>query len=433
MKKLLLTFIAFGSLQSYGQIFYQNFESGTIKATYIGSGANQFDWMSSFGNSPSTIETENGNNFLRYNKIAGSSSVINRRTSLNADLSKNVAVVRFKLRVSPPDVEEATPPNNIATIYFGGGNPVPTAFDNDNVNEVPNENVFSSLLLRVRKNSPSSYEFFVSATEHYFAGWQEILYVANKSGGTITYKNPLGVDETVITGRQDVWVGTTRVINDGTINANYTQTTYNQFKIRIPSNWANAKIDIDDFRIDSDVSVLPVSFTSFTGKNDGNVNQLSWSTASEKNNSHFEILRSGDQNNFEVISTVKGNGDTNQSQNYRFTDYNPLIGNNYYKIRQVDFDEKVTENPAIVHVYFGQNNKTFYVARDEKGYINVWLYSSDNKKDQLNISDINGKLLHQQDINLQNGQNLIQIPDNLQKGVYIVNIRKQNLTAKLIK
>jgi hypothetical protein len=55
------------------------------------------------------------------------------------------------------------------------------------------------------------------------------------------------------------------------------------------------------------VSIVPVEFLSFDAKRVNEKVNLTWVTASEINNSHFEVERSVDNNRFEQIGTVKGN------------------------------------------------------------------------------------------------------------------------------
>ena len=83
---------------------------------------------------------------------------------------------------------------------------------------------------------------------------------------------------------------------------------------------------------------LPVELINFTAKADKNAITLSWETASEKNNDRFEVERSLDGLNFEKIATVKGNGTTSQANTYSITDINPVLGLNYYRLKQVDLD-----------------------------------------------------------------------------------------------
>lgn len=72
-----------------------------------------------------------------------------------------------------------------------------------------------------------------------------------------------------------------------------------------------------------------------------------WSTATEYNNSHFEIEKANQENVFEKIGTVQGAGYSHEINEYNFTDH--TYGNHdvYYRIKQVDFDGKYTYSNVI--------------------------------------------------------------------------------------
>lgn len=83
---------------------------------------------------------------------------------------------------------------------------------------------------------------------------------------------------------------------------------------------------------------LPVEWLTFEAVKNNRVSDLYWSTASETNNDYFEVQRSVDTENWEKIGIVAGAGNTSYQMDYIFTDVNPYIGINYYRIKQVDFD-----------------------------------------------------------------------------------------------
>ncbi|MFK7951103.1 MAG: T9SS type A sorting domain-containing protein [Saprospiraceae bacterium] len=85
-------------------------------------------------------------------------------------------------------------------------------------------------------------------------------------------------------------------------------------------------------------AVLPVEVLYFTGKAQDEDVLLEWETASEINNSHFEVERSTNGLEFSTIGIVEGSGTTVEQQYYDFLDKNPVIGKNYYRLRQVDFN-----------------------------------------------------------------------------------------------
>ncbi len=84
-------------------------------------------------------------------------------------------------------------------------------------------------------------------------------------------------------------------------------------------------------------TVVPVELTSFAALAVGNKVELKWSTATEVNNSGFEIQRSSNNLNFAKIGFVKGNGTTTKANEYSFVDEN-TNGHLYYRLKQVDLD-----------------------------------------------------------------------------------------------
>ena len=86
-------------------------------------------------------------------------------------------------------------------------------------------------------------------------------------------------------------------------------------------------------------NVTPVELTSFTASLSVSSVQLNWVTASEINNSGFEILRHA-QNEYDwrKIGFVQGFGTTTESKSYSFIDENVREGIYKYRLKQIDFD-----------------------------------------------------------------------------------------------
>jgi hypothetical protein len=103
----------------------------------------------------------------------------------------------------------------------------------------------------------------------------------------------------------------------------------------------NASVQCNDESVlEADCLIfLPVELTGFRAKEDkkNKTVVLSWATASELNNKHFEVERAADGRNFEAIGIVGGNGTTTKANNYSFVDSRP-IATAYYRLKQVDYD-----------------------------------------------------------------------------------------------
>jgi len=102
---------------------------------------------------------------------------------------------------------------------------------------------------------------------------------------------------------------------------------------------------IDDVEIAFDLTgtvcnvLLPVELLSFDAVLNGKEEtELSWSSASERNNDFYSVERSANGIDFETIETVKGAGNSTALLNYSSKDLQPFEGVSYYRLKQTDFD-----------------------------------------------------------------------------------------------
>ena len=65
---------------------------------------------------------------------------------------------------------------------------------------------------------------------------------------------------------------------------------------------------------------------------------LNWSTASELNNEYFLVEHSVDGRNFIPVQHIPGKGTTDELQWYSFNHEETYYGDNYYRLKQVDYD-----------------------------------------------------------------------------------------------
>ena len=86
---------------------------------------------------------------------------------------------------------------------------------------------------------------------------------------------------------------------------------------------------------------LPVELTYFKGEASEGYNQLTWQTASEKDNSHFEMERSIDGRTFEMLDIIESNHFTRQTQNYSFADFDLVEPLYYYRLKIVDYRRRI--------------------------------------------------------------------------------------------
>jgi len=91
-------------------------------------------------------------------------------------------------------------------------------------------------------------------------------------------------------------------------------------------------------------TIIPVELVSFSATSNGNNVSLNWSTATETNNSGFEVERrshielSRSMTEWGNIGFINGNGTTTETQSYSFADNDLSSGKYLYRLKQIDFD-----------------------------------------------------------------------------------------------
>ena len=98
---------------------------------------------------------------------------------------------------------------------------------------------------------------------------------------------------------------------------------------------------------------LPVELTSFSAKAFSDKVKLDWITATEINNSGFEIERSFDGNTFFAVGFVRGNGTTTEPRTYSFSDDIQFNSTQsiYYRLKQVDYNGSVNYSDIVSVVF----------------------------------------------------------------------------------
>ena len=173
-------------------------------------------------------------------------------------------------------------------------------------------------------------------------------------------------------------------------------------------------------------TTLPVDLIAFTAEPLGNKNALlQWTTASEINNSHFDIERSYDGRTFEVVGEVAGNGNSQHQIEYSYTDASVSKVQNtvYYRLKQVDFDGAYEYSDIRVVRFDAVGNDMQIVAypnpmNDE---LNVMLSLPSGEKYQLQVTNLQGALVHQKNHVFSSGLHTLDL-SKWNSGVYIVEV-----------
>lgn len=170
-------------------------------------------------------------------------------------------------------------------------------------------------------------------------------------------------------------------------------------------------------------SPLPVELLSFTAGCDYSGVELAWKTASEHNNSHFNILRSSDLTNWEEISRIQGAGNSTITSNYSYTDAKPLPGISYYMLKQTDFNGDSKKYDPISISCDNKEDNTFKLYPNPVSEQLTFAFSNAIEESVfIHIYDMYGRLVKSETFN--NGGAVFVIPvQEMSAGVYNIQIR----------
>lgn len=176
-------------------------------------------------------------------------------------------------------------------------------------------------------------------------------------------------------------------------------------------------------------SPLPVKLINFNAAKENKNVKLTWSTTQEKNSKEFAIERSTNGIDFQKIGTVTASGSTNTVSNYQFTDMQPNSGNNFYRLRSVDIDNKY-ELSKVLKINFAKAY-TFSITPNPASTNVTVTITNRTEPLKLQIADANGRIVRTQNITTQT--TIIDV-SNLSKGFYTVKITGStaSYTDKLI-
>ena len=177
-------------------------------------------------------------------------------------------------------------------------------------------------------------------------------------------------------------------------------------------------------------SALAVSLTEFGVTKEGSVSLASWITESEQNNSHFNVQRSLDGNEFTTLGTVNTkavDGNSNGTLNYDFTDVRPAVGHNYYRLQMVDQAGKQTYSQIVDIVWGADGSVVTIYPNPATDKLNVDVSIDKVAQIEVRLLDMSGRVIKSVVQQSAKGMNNVSINlSDIATGVYGVQILENN-------
>ena len=174
--------------------------------------------------------------------------------------------------------------------------------------------------------------------------------------------------------------------------------------------------------VGSSGAVLPVLLSSFKATAQKSKAELEWTTASELNSAGFEIERSVNATQYDIIGSVPAKGTSTQESYYRFSDLRPFPGINYYRLKITDRDARFSYSAIVsAKIEFPFSLNIYPIPTSGN------LHIESARNDRISIFNLAGLLL--KTVTLKKGRNEIDI-SKLPGGIYLI---RQSTNSEIIK
>lgn len=170
-----------------------------------------------------------------------------------------------------------------------------------------------------------------------------------------------------------------------------------------------------EFAIGVNNTPLPLTWGNMNASREGNYVNLYWETLSEKNTDRFEVEVSDNGIDFSKVGQLSAAGNSLSKLSYQYAHLNTKNVVQYYRIRQVDLDERFSYSKILVAAPAGSYTQKLRVNNPVGAEINIFFQESGLKN--IKVADVNGKVL----LDTRSGGEHVVIPaETLPRGVYLL-------------
>ncbi len=188
------------------------------------------------------------------------------------------------------------------------------------------------------------------------------------------------------------------------------------------------------FAISEGTSALPVELTAFNANCTENATTINWQTASEHNSASFDVEKSRDGDNWNIIETVQAAGNSTSILDYSVTDAEQVSGVVYYRLNQIDQNgASKIYGPISANCGEAVDFTAIVFPNPASGMVTIEMNTPIAQTVSIQICGTDGKAIMQRNNTLELGTTQIPLSiESLKAGVYTVKVSGEN-TMKTIK
>lgn len=183
----------------------------------------------------------------------------------------------------------------------------------------------------------------------------------------------------------------------------------------------------------SEVS-LPVELTDLKATRQRSDIQVDWTTETEKDNDFFAVEHATNGIDFSTIKTLEGAGTSSERHSYTYTHTTPVNGDNYYRLRMTDTEGKQAYSKVLVEKFTNTLSQTSVFPQPATEQAKIYIQSSVQESATMQVYDLTGKLVHNNQVQLHKGENYIDVNCSAwARGHYAVTISGTQLGEEVVK
>ncbi len=175
----------------------------------------------------------------------------------------------------------------------------------------------------------------------------------------------------------------------------------------------------------AEAGTLPVKLLYFKGSLQNGVAVLNWATAQEANNKNFILEKSLNGTNYSIVTTITAKGSTSTGYTYSFTDAN-FFSKAFYRLKQTDADGNVTTYNIVELKNAVTSDYRISIYAHAGGSYILFYNGLQQQKINIRVSDLTGKMLYAYNTTANQGDNIIQLPSTIAKGIIIVTVTTED-------
>lgn len=269
--------------------------------------------------------------------------------------------------------------------------------------------------------NPTSIEVTVAAAMGMPSGYgfQLIAFNMDDTPLDVTYSNlSANMQETVVAsnGRKYLEHNAASASNTFTFDFQPNAVTGTQIRFHIAANAVNGAAGNGGdsgsgglvFTLEE--KALAVQLSDFDATRTRGGIELNWATETEEDNDYFAVEYSTNGVDFSTLKTIAGAGTSQERNSYAYMHDTPANGTNYYRLSMVEFSGKTTYSDVLVEKFytpFGGTIAAYPQPAATQAKISV--SAAVEEAGTLSVYDFAGRLIFAKDINIEVGENLIDL------------------------